>query len=377
MNSESEFFGNCLYIHCNFNDDYITMSRQKSILQRLSIYDYDALLVTKPENVTYLTGFSGDSSHLIISTKGCKLITDGRYTEQANQECGEEVEILNWIDNNRYGLETYQSVIDRLEVNRLAFESGSLTHSEFNKLHGGLKKITLIPTEGLIEELRQIKDDTEVSFLREACRISDKALELTIPNIKPGISEIELTARLEYNIKTLGADDISFTTIVLSGKNTSLLHGKPDRKKINNGDFLLFDFGALYKGYHADISRTFIVGKASVKQKLLYDIIQKAQKAAVEIIKSGTPGNKPDEIIREIIPDEYIDYYYPGLGHGVGLDIHERPFIKKEADFIFKEGMVVTIEPGIYIPGWGGLRIEDTILVKKDSAETLSHFPRE
>lgn len=353
------------------------MSRIVSLLQRILKSNYDAFLVTKPESVTYLTGFTGDSSHLIISEKGCILITDGRYTEQADQECGDKVEILKWINNDRYGIETYQAVVKKFDVKTLAFESGSLSYSDFIKLSGGFKEVTLMQTEGLIEDSRQIKDKTEVSYLREACRISDRALELTIPHIKPGISEIELAARLEYNIKTEGADDISFTTIVLSGKKTSLLHGKPDRTKIKNGDFLLFDFGALYKGYHADISRTIVVGRASEKQQELYNIILRAQKAAIEVIKPGIQGNKPDKIVRDIIPNEYIDYYYPGIGHGVGLEIHEIPFIKKEADFIFKEGMVLTVEPGIYIPGWGGLRIEDTILVRKNSSESLTHFPKE
>lgn len=353
------------------------MIRINKIIQQISNQKCDACLITKPENVTYLSNFTGDSSHLIISKKGCILLTDGRYIEQAKLECEKEIDVTLWINNIRFGLKTYQYAMDKLKVHNLAFESNDLTHSDYNKLDSGLKNVRLTPTEALIEELRQIKEEDEISYLREACRISDKALELTTPYIKPGISEIELTARLEYNLKTLGADDISFPTIVLSGKKTSLLHGKPGSQKIENGEFLLFDFGALFKGYHADISRTLVVGKASERQRKLYFQIREAQRRAVECIKEGIKGNKPDEMVRKTISGEYIDYYYPGLGHGVGLQIHELPFIKKEADFAFKNGMVVTIEPGVYIPGWGGLRIEDTVLVKDDSCESLTNFTKD
>ncbi|MBA7540825.1 Aminopeptidase YpdF [subsurface metagenome] len=352
------------------------MTRIKKILDRLAGKNCNAILITNRENITYLSNFTGDSSHLVVSDNGCMLITDGRYTEQAKIECDANIQIFKWIDNNRYGVETYNYAIDKLKITRLGFESTILAYSDFIKLSKGLKKTRLIPVSGITEELRQIKEKSEIANLRKACRISDKALELTLPGIKPGMTEIEITALLEYKLKTNGADDISFASIVLSGKKTSLLHGKPDDTKVEHGDFLLFDFGALFKGYHADISRTIVVGKASGKQRKLFNIVQSAQEKAVDCIKEGIKGNKPDAIVRNIIPDEFIDYYYPGLGHGVGLEIHELPFIKKEADFVFRKGMIVTIEPGIYIPGWGGLRIEDTVLVRDNSCESLSQFPR-
>lgn len=353
------------------------MERINRLTSKLNQLEIEGFLITSVKNVSYLSGFRGDSSHLIISDAGCYLITDGRYTEQAQLECHKEIQIIKWINDKRYDPETYQYVLEALKVKAVGFETHVMTYADYEKLSKGLTNIQLKPVAPIVEEIRQIKDENEIGFLKEACRISDKALELTLPVIKPGISEIEITAELEYQMKTNGAEDISFQTIVLSGAKTSLLHGRPDGKKVESGDFLLFDFGALYQGYHADISRTFVVGKASTEQKDVYHIIQSAQQEAVQSLKDGVEGVLPDEIVRSKIPENYVPYYYPGLGHGVGLQIHEQPFIKEKAKFNFKNGMVVTIEPGLYIPGWGGLRIEDTVLVTLTESQRLSHFERE
>jgi Xaa-Pro aminopeptidase len=353
------------------------MERIKKLIDKLNSLSIDSMLITNVTNVSYISGFTGDSSHLIISSNGCILLTDGRYTEQARNECIEGLEVFNWIENNRYGVQTYQYCIDKLHITSLAFESRSLSHHDYSRLSGGLKIDQFIPVQDLIEKIRQIKDKNEIANLTEACSISDSALNAILPIIKPGITEIDITAELEYKLKTLGADDLSFNSLILSGKRTSLLHGKPGKNKLQSGDFLLFDFGALKNGYHADISRTFVIGKASAQQKEVFEIIRKAQSAAVEVLQEGINGNLPDTVVRNHIPEKYIRYYYPGLGHGVGLDIHELPFIKSDADFTFHEGMVVTIEPGIYIPDWGGLRIEDTVVINKKDYQILTQFPRE
>ncbi len=353
------------------------MERIYKTLRKISESNCDCMLVTKPENVSYLSNFTGDSSHLFMAKNRFVLLTDGRYLEQARQECFKDIEIMDWIDRKRYDPLSYQYLIDQSGVHSVAFESNSLSYDDFTKLDKGLTGVSLIPIQGLIETLRTVKDEMEVGFLREACKISDKALQNILPDIKPGLSERELTARLEYELRIEGADDISFTTIVLSGKKTSLLHGHPGDKELQNGEFLLFDFGALFRGYHSDISRTFVIGKASRKQKYLFSIIEEAQRRAVECIQDGVDGDLPDRIVRQHIPEELIKYYYPGMGHGVGLEIHEEPFIRQDACFTFRNGMVLTVEPGIYIPEWGGLRIEDTLLVTVDGTELLTRFPRE
>lgn len=336
----------------------------------------DGLLLISVSNITYLSGFTGDASRLIVSRNGCVFLTDGRYTEQAENEIHEEITVFKWINDNRYGAETYQKYIDEFHIKRLGFESDVMTYAIHQKFESQVN-VKMVATSGLVEQQRLIKDEGEVYLLREACRISDKALELTIPFIKAGISERELAARLEFNMKMEGADDISFETIILTGKRTSLLHGNPGDALLQKGDLVQFDFGALYKGYHADMSRTFIIGKASDKQKEFYNIMQKAEMEAVKSLCHGVEGNYPDTVVRSIITDNYIKHYYPGLGHGVGLVIHEEPFIKNTSDFTLQTGMVVTIEPGVYIPGWGGMRIEDTVLVKDDGYEILTHFPRD
>ncbi len=347
------------------------------VQSRMQEAGIEALLITNTSNVTYLSGFHGDSSYLFITPGQSYLLTDPRYTEQAKSECYNDVVVKLWINDERYSPKTYNALVKAHKITSLGFESIHLTHAEFDRIQKDITGANLIPTSGWIEELREVKNQDEIETLSRACQISDKALELTVPFIKPGISEIELTARLEYNLKTNGADDLSFKSIVLTGPRTSLLHGMPGDTKIQSGDIVLFDFGAELNGYHADMSRVFAVGSLSKELSELYDVAFDIHKAGVEAIHEGVTGDEIDKVIRKIIPNKFMLYFYPGIGHGVGLDIHEQPFIKENVTSSFKSGMVVTVEPGIYIPGLGGARVEDTVVVTKDSAEFLTHFPRE
>ena len=353
------------------------MERIKRLLQSMEERGIDGFLVSSKSNVTYLSKFLGDSSLLLVTPQRSVLLTDGRYTEQAAGECYGEIQIFSWINNERYGIKTYQHLTTELSIKRLGIEGHMMSVSTYKMLEEGLENVKLVCLEGIVEKQRQIKDSSEIDSIRKACEISVEALKRTEPSIKPGISEIELTAALEYNLKICGAENLSFDTIVLSGRRTSLLHGKPGEKKLETGDFVLFDFGALYNGYHADISRTFVLGKPGEEQLELYSNIQQAQMNAVKSIKSGISGIVPDDKVREVIPEKYISFYYPGMGHGVGLDIHEEPFIKQGTESRIEKNMVLTIEPGIYIPKKYGIRIEDTLLVTDDSFEILTDFPRE
>ena len=353
------------------------MSRIQNLLQTLSKTQAEAVFINSEPNIRYLTGFSGDSSRLIVSHNAVVLITDGRYTEQAQNECSKDVRIFKWLNDKRYSSETYGFLIKELNIQTIGFEENKLTYSEFIELQNSIIQMNPIPLFGMVEDLRVIKNDLEVEYLRNACEISDRALQDTIKEIKIGKTEAEIAGILEFNLRKHGSEGLSFDTLLLSGSRTSLLHGKPEANELQNGDFLLFDFGATYKGYHADISRTFILGKADAEKKELYSIIYSAQRDSVQCIHDGVEGKIADEAVRKNIPEKYIEYYYPGLGHGVGLEIHEYPFIRNTSEFIFQTGMTVTIEPGIYLPGIGGLRIEDTIVVRDQKADILTKFPKE
>lgn len=352
------------------------MKRLENFLKILKEENLDGFFTTSVPNITYLTGFTGDSSRLLVTPRKSMLITDGRYTEQAQKECTPEIEIFKWIANKRYASETYSFLISELMISTLGIEGNILSFSEYETLSGSFSG-RIFSKSGLIETLRKRKEPEEIESLKIACNISDKALEKTIPFIREGISELELAAQLEYQLKMNGADNLSFDSIVLFGARTSLLHGKPGNTRLKKGDFILFDFGALYHGYHADISRTFVFGAACDQQKELYSIIQKAQEEAVAVLKPGIQVKVPDNEVRKVIPEKYIEYYYPGLGHGVGLEIHETPVLGRDYDAGIEENMVITIEPGIYIPGLGGIRIEDTILITQKDGESLSSFPRD
>lgn len=364
----------------------MSIKRIKALLESLSPEGLDGLLITAVPNVTYLSNFTGEAAHLIVSAKGCYFFTDPRYTEQASTECHPEIEVFNWIENKRIGIESYQLACKQLGIKRLGFESNHMNHGTFKKLQEGLAETEFVPTENLVENLRRIKDEDEIHRLRTAAEISDRALELTLPFIRAGISEMALTAQLEYFMKTNGAEGLSFDTMVLSGKKTSLLHGQPGSKVLEKGDFVLFDFGAIYKGYHADISRTFVIGSADSKQRSLYEQIQKAEMDSIMTIRPGVLATVPDAKVREILSEAFLPFYYQGLGHGTGLEglghgtgleVHEGVSLSQTSVDTLQKNMVLTVEPGVYIPDWGGMRIEDSIVVTENGIDLLNKFPRE
>ena len=259
------------------------------------------------------------------------------------------------------------------KVKFLAFESEHLLHIEHAELCQ-IKDTVVTGKIGLVEQLRLIKSENEINALKQAAELSDESLNKIVSLIKPGVSELDITAELEYAMKKSGADDISFETMVLFGERSSLLHGKPGSTKLKSGDIILFDFGALYNGYHADISRVFVCDKVNAEQKKIHDIVNTAGLNAQNAIKNNTSAKEIDRIVRASIPQEYQKYFYPGIGHGTGLNIHEAPFIKHDSEAILKKDMVITIEPGLYIPGFGGMRVEDSVLVCEDGSESLNHL---
>lgn len=360
------------------------INRIDLLLKKFNGRQGDAFFISDESNVTYLTGFTGEAAYAIISAAGSVVMTDGRYDEQARSECKlnpADIEVCKWFNPVRPDPETILHYLEKFKVKRLMFNDADLSVRKYNTIKNAISssklEIEIWPLAGEVEKLRVIKDENEIEYIKKACHIADKALEIVVDKIKEGVTELEIVAMLEYNMKMLGAENISFDTIVLSGKKTSSPHGKPSDKKLEKGDFLQLDFGALYKGYHSDMSRTFIIGEACEKQIKLYEMMLKATIDSTDVLKDGISAKLSDDVVRSVISDEYIECYYPGLGHGVGLDVHEGPSLRNNSEDIIKENNVVTIEPGVYIPGWGGMRIEDTILVTKDGYEVLTKFPRD
>lgn len=353
------------------------MKRIDRLVKRVKGENLDGILLICDTNIRYITGFTGSDSYVVISETSKGFITDSRYTEQAEAEC-EGFEIIRWRSPAPGLTETIQSTCDRYGIKRLGFEKNKVTFELYEKLSNDLKGIVLVPTGGLVEGIRYVKDEFEAECIRNAAKIADEAFSEILKYIKVGATEKDIERELQYLIKKKGADDIGFPTIVASGKNSSLPHAIPSDKEIENGDFVTMDFGAMYKGYRSDMTRTIVVGEADDKQRLIYSIVKAAQEKGEKAIKAGVSGSVPDDHARGHIRDAgYGDYFGHGLGHGVGLDIHEEPFMSSSCEKILEEGNIITVEPGIYLPDWGGVRIEDTVLVKADGIEILTRSSKE
>ncbi|WP_373598533.1 M24 family metallopeptidase [Paraclostridium bifermentans] len=351
------------------------MNRIERLSLLLNENNLDAIFLTKQSNVNYISKFTDEAAFVLACKDKHYLITDGRFTELAQKECV-DFEIINWHLFDRNLIKAVDHVCKENNVKRLGFEKNNITFDRYESLKNILNDVELIGTEGMVESLRYIKDETEASYIKKACEISDKALEELVPHIKVGVSEKELCAKLEYYLKMNGADEIGFETILISGSKTSLPHGKPDKKLIEEGDFVTIDFGAKYNGYISDMTRTFVVGKASDKHIEIYNLVKEAQQVGLDNLRAGVLANEPDKAIREVIK-KYEEFYYPGIGHGVGMDLHEEPFLGNYGAKVIEEGCIITMEPGLYIPGFGGVRIEDTVVVTKDGIEILTKFPKD
>lgn len=353
------------------------MEKIEKVLEILKEQGLDGIYITKEANVKYISGYPDELAYALICPQGNYLITDSRFTELAEQSCP-DFEVVNWHNCGRSIPKAVESICVKSGIRRLGFEECFTTYDKYEEIHRLLSehRIELTGTRNIVEELRYVKSEEEVANTRIACEIADKALEELVPYIKPGVTERELCARLEFSMKMHGAQDIGFETILISGAKTSLLHGKPGDRKVEEGDFVLVDYGAKYNGYISDTTRTFAVGHVSEQQKEIYELVREAQETGVRNMGPGIVASKPDTEIRKLVK-KYEEYYYSGMGHGVGLDLHEEPFLGMYGTKIMQPGCVITMEPGIYIPGWGGVRIEDTVLITENGAETLTHFPKD
>lgn len=340
--------------------------------QKMREEKIDAYVVTRPENGRYLSGFSGGEAILFITAERALLLTDFRYLEQATREAP-EFEIIK----------TGQDHFDRLaefgrQARRIGFEGDFVTYESYVKLTKIFPQTEFLSIPHLASHLRSVKEPQEIEALRQAVKIADAAFAQIIETLVIGQTEEQIGLELEYLMRRAGASKGSFDFIVASGVRSALPHGTASAKKIRSGEFLTLDFGAVYQGYCSDITRTVFLGEPEAKHREVYEIVLAAQKAGIAAVEPGRAGKEVDAAARKIIADAgYGDYFGHGLGHSVGLAVHEGPNLNTSEGRLLEPGMTITVEPGVYIPNWGGVRIEDIVLVTEDGCEVLTQATKE
>lgn len=329
--------------------------------------DIEAFLVSKPENIRYLSKFSsGSDAKLLISQDKQYIITDSRYIEQVKTEC------LEWeLFEIKAGYqESWQDLA--LDYKNLAFESHHLTYLEYLKISKNLSK-KLQAQEGLIESLRLYKDEAELLKMREIASIGDRVFDQICQKISIDWSEKAVADLILSTLREYGCEKEAFDVIAVSGKNASLPHGKPSQRKLQKGDMLTLDYGGFLDGYVGDMTRTVFLGDVDKRWSDYYTWLLEAQELGLSLLKPGIKAKDLDQEVRASLSKHDIDkFFIHSLGHGLGLEVHEQPRISSISDIILRENMVVTIEPGIYIPGQGGIRIEDTVIINKDGCEAIT-----
>jgi len=348
---------------------------KKKRLQSLqtSLQSSECYLITSFENYRYFSGFSGSNCALIITSTDALLLTDGRYTEQAKIEAPESEIILQKGSLNALICE----ILTEKNIRTVNYETEKLSDFTVSFLKAKTSDICWLPVPSFATDLRAVKDEDELSCIRRAVEISDKAFLKLLPEIEIGMSEREVAARLEYYMAILGSEHPAFETISASGVRSSLPHGAPTDKKICENELLTLDFGACFNGYMSDITRTIMIGAPCDKLVNIFDTVLAVQEACVNAVKPGILAKELDLLQRKLFEEAgFSEYICHSLGHGVGLEIHEAPTVSKLGETILKPGMVITIEPGLYIPNLGGVRTEDTVLVTESGFERLTKSPR-
>lgn len=336
--------------------------------------DVDGLLITNGYNRRYISGFTGSSGCCLLTEDAADLITDFRYIEQATRQAP-------WFEIVQHQAEMLEMAVERVKghgVKRLGFEKNHMTYALYQRLAELADSIELVPVAGAVEASRLIKNADEVQIIKEATAIADKAFSHILTYIKPGVTELAVANELEFYMRSLGATSSSFDTIVASGVRSALPHGVASDKVIETGDMVTLDFGAYYKGYCSDITRTIAVGEPGEKMREIYEVVLRAQLNGVQHIKAGMTGKEADALTRDIIADAgYGPNYGHSTGHGIGLEVHEGPTLSVRGEQKLVSGMVVTVEPGIYLEGIGGVRIEDDVLITGEGCEILTSSPKE
>lgn len=350
--------------------------RLAALLAAMRSAHLDGLLVTSLPNIRYLTGFSGSSALVAIAERGALFVTDFRYATQVREEVGGAARIAIEPQSLWAAMWRLLPELGPLEV--MGFESAHLVHRDFERLMSAGARWQWRPTVDLVESLRERKDDDEIAAIRAAADVATRALDHTVQSVRAGQTELEVAGALERALRDEGSTGFPFETIVASGARAALPHARPADRTIARGDFLLVDFGAIVDGYCSDVTRTFVVGRATEEQRAAHDVVRRANERAVEGVRAGMTGRDADAIARRYIEERgYGDAFGHSLGHGIGLEVHEAPRLAKAADTPLPDRAVVTIEPGVYRAGWGGVRVEDDVVLGRDGATVLTSFPRE
>lgn len=335
-----------------------------------------AAIIYSEENRRYFTEFPSSDGYLIVTNEKAVFFTDSRYIEAAQKQCVgcDEVRLFKRLS------ESVKPFIEEMKIKKLAVEASRLTLSALSNFEKalGTEFVTDSSLDDIIEGIRIKKSEDEVELIVKAQRIAEKAFEHICNFIKVGMTEKEIGLEIDYFMLKNGADALSFETIAVCGKKTSMPHGVPDENKVKAGDFITMDYGAVCGGYHSDMTRTVAVGYATDEMKRVYNTVLSAQQAAFESMRSGVPCAEADKAGRDVIEKAgYGEYFGHSLGHGVGVEIHEKPFVAPKSEYIFEEGNVITDEPGIYIPEKFGVRIEDMVYITKDGFRNLTKAPKE
>lgn len=347
------------------------IERLRKVMQEQNL---PAVLITNAYNRTYVSGFTGSSGYVIITLDRAILLTDFRYMTQAPQQA----KLFEVVEHKAKVMDAVKELLNQQGITQLGFEQGDVSYGDFLSYQEALPGIELLPTAKLVEGIRMVKDDVELQVMQEAADLADQTFSHILSYIKPGVKELDIALEIEMFIRKNGGTSTSFETIVASGERSALPHGKASDRLLQINEFVKLDFGAYYKGYCSDITRTVMLGKPTDKHKEIYDIVLEAQLTCLANLKPGIAGREGDAFARDVIVKHgYGDYFGHGTGHGLGMEVHESPRLSKTEDTILTPGMVVTVEPGIYLPGFGGVRIEDDAVITDTGIKILTNSTKD
>lgn len=356
----------------------VHLPRLQRLRRRLAEEELNGLLVSHGPNVRYLSGFSGSSALLLVGPEGVQLFTDPRYGQQAADEVPSSLEV-RVVDDGlaEAAAEELRGLAGGAHALRVGVEGPRLSVRSYRELRERAGEVEWSELEGVVEGLRALKEPGEVGRIEEAAAVACRALEDLLGGLEEGMSELEVVAELEYRLRAEGSGSPPFETIVASGARSALPHASASRRVLEEGDLVLLDFGATVEGYCSDVSRTVVLGPASAWQREVHEAVLRAQRAAREAVSPGRPAAEVDAAARGVLEEAgFGERFSHSTGHGIGLEVHEEPRVSRNSEEVLRTGHVVTIEPGVYLPGRGGVRIEDDIVAEDDGGRALTDFPR-